>query len=414
MFGYGDNHARPFTLELKVVVEPGRPWKLMAEPPLEEQIRDAVRDMATQAEVLRAGRIYCYHCDSAECPHSVPPRPSSVFGGYSATGLPRWPELAQVMLDLKHPKVDLLYQTSGQDVAAAFMEADLLKCRQLNVFGRLSKTYDILGQVVFGFLYLKPRDEHFPEPQRVAFTLQAVETRRLDGSPRLELNVLGRLWDGTSAIDAMRGPYQMRILQLITDARRRIQQMNPRGKRGKSTSARLKADIPARAMHILREMARSLERIGRQTGRRTAHAEERRDGNRPTSKAWEDAASASMDHILWDVHRHTVVVLGSRNRVHVFSPEGRHVTSLLLEGEAIRSRLRRERWRPLLGETLEQFSAAVGRRDDKTPRHPSDTPASEHGNPQRHCLPDEASPKTGNPKFETDANDQNRNDSNHT
>lgn len=369
MFGYGDNHARAFTLELKVIVEPASLWRVRAEPPLDEQIREAVRDMAIRAEVFRTGRVYCYHCESAECPHSVPPRPSSVFGGYSATGFPRWPELAQVMLDLRHPNVDLLYRANGQDLVAAYVDAEALKCHQLDVFGRSSKTYDILGQVVFGFLQMKPRDENLPEPERVGFTVQAVETRRLDGSPRLELNVLGRLWDGTQAIDAFGGPYHLRILNVIMDARRRIRQMGPTNKRiAKPLSARLKPDIPVRTAHILREMSRSLERIGRQTGRRTVHAEERRDANRPTSKAWEDAASAPLDHILWDVHRHTVVVVGPRNRVHIFSPEGRHVTSLLLEGEAIRSRLRRRRWRPMSSDPLEQFSAAVGRSDEEPAR----------------------------------------------
>ncbi len=119
-----------------------------------------------------------------------------------------------------------------------------------------------------------------------------------------------------------------------------------------------------RVTRILKELARILERIVRKTERRTAHAEERRVSNRPTSKAWEDSATASDENILWDNHRHTVVVVGPRNRVHVFSPEGRHVTSLMMEGEAIKSRLRRRRWRPLTGDPLERISASVGRNSE--------------------------------------------------
>jgi hypothetical protein len=362
MFGFRDNHARPFTLDLKVLIEPGQTWQMGAEPSVEEQIRNAVCDMATQADVFCSGRVYCHRCDSTECPHSVPPRPSSVFGGYTSTGLPIWPELTQVLLDLRHPKVDQLYQSSGGDLLAAYMEAEVLKGRQLNVFGRQSKTYDVLGQVVFGFLRLTPPGVEAHEQERVAFTLQAVESRNLNGSPRLELNILGEFWDGTPAIDSLTSPYQLRILKAISGARQRIQNMAPRpGVNPERRSTRLRSDVPTRVTRILKELARVLERIVRKTERRTAHAEERRVSNRPTSKAWEDSATASDENILWDNHRHTVVVVGPRNRVHVFSLEGRHVTSLTIEGEAIKSRLRRRRWRLLIGDPLERFSAAVGR-----------------------------------------------------
>jgi hypothetical protein len=365
MFGFRAEQTRPFSLNLKVVIEPGSPWRVKADPPLTEQIREAVREMATEADIYKPGRVYCYHCESSECAHSAPPRPGSVFGGYSATGLPRWPEFVQMLLELKHPKVDLLYENPGRDVAAAFVEADFLKDRQLNVFGRLSKTYDILGQVFFGFLHLRPAG-NAKEAERVAFTLQAVETRRLDGTQRLELNVLGRLWDESAAIDAFKSPYEFRVSKVFSDTRRRIHQLAGKGanKRGNS-SADSEAERCAAVERILRRTAHSLEQIGRQTHRRTAHAEERRVDNRPTSKAWEDAAGAAADHIYWDVHRHTVVVLGPRNRIHIFNPEGRHVTSLLLEAEAVRGRLRRGRWRPLADEALEQFSATVGRREEK-------------------------------------------------
>lgn len=381
MFGYRDNHARSFTLDLRVVIEPGQPWRLGAEPSVEEQIRNAVRDMATQADVFCSGRVYCHRCESTDCPHSAPPRPSSVFGGYTVTGLPLWPELTQVLLDLKHPKVDLLYQSPGRDLVAAYLEAEVLKGHQLNEFGRQSKTYDVLGQVVFGFLRLTPPGEEAQMPERVAFTVQAVESRNLDGSPRLELNILGRFWDGAPFVDALISPYHLRILRIIANARQRIQNMAPKTETHvKRSPARLRSDVPMRVAKILKEMARAFERIGRKTERRTAHAEQRRVDNRPTSKALEDSASAHDDNILWDNHRHTVVVVGQRNRVHVFSPEGRHVTSLMLEGEAIRNRLRRRRWRQLTGDPLERFSAAVGRNIDKpTPALNPDT-----GEPKAH------------------------------
>jgi hypothetical protein len=111
---------------------------------------------------------------------------------------------------------------------------------------------------------------------------------------------------------------------------------------------------------ILQGLARKLEKLGRQRGRRTAHAEGHRIKNRPTSKAWEDAFGAAEESVLWDKHERTFVVLGPRNRVHVFSRQGRHVTSLVLASEAVRSRKRRKRWAPLTDDQREQFGSAIG------------------------------------------------------
>jgi hypothetical protein len=366
MFGGREDSLRPFRLDLSVSIDPTKPWRLTADPTVEEQIRSAIREMAARAEAFRPGRVYCYRCDSAECPHSTSPGPTSVFGGYASTGLPRWPEFTQVLLDMRHPEMDLLFDPQGQGLVAGCMDAEVIKGPQLNVFGRQSKAYDILGQVVFGFLRISHANGDSWEVDRIAFTIQAVESRRLDGSARVELNVIGRLWDGSPAIDALSGPHQLRVLQTIVDAQRRINQLGSTSRAGGRRHHGLGTDVPLGAMRILKEMAGTIERLGRQKARRTIHAEERRVDHRPTSKAREDASSVSDDQLLWDEQRGTVVVVGPRNRVHVFSPSGRHVTSLLLEADAIRSRLRRRRWRQLQGDPLMQFRNALGRPDRRS------------------------------------------------
>ena len=360
MVGAHPDRARPFGMDLRVSIEPGEPWRLQADPSIEEQIRAAVREMATQAEAFRGGSVYCYRCDSPDCPHSHPPRPTNVFGGYSSTGLPVWPEFSQILLERKHPSVDLLYDPSQTDLVAMYIDPEMLKQRQLNVFGRQSKTYDILGQVVFGFLKMRIPGENRSEPERVACTLQAVESRRLDGSPRLELNVLARLSDGSPALDAIKGPYQTRVSDVISSARHRISSLRPPSKghaeKRRASSLPYTASLVA---DILQGLARKLEKVGRQRGRRTTHAEGHRTKNRPTSKAWEDAFGAAEESVLWDNHERTFVVLGPRNRVHVFSRQGRHVTSLVLVSEAVRSRKRRKRWTPLTDDQREQFGSAI-------------------------------------------------------
>ena len=199
-------------------------------------------------------------------------------------------------------------------------------------------------------------------PERVAFTLQAVESRRLNGSPRLELNVIGRVSDQSIALDALAGPHQMRILNIIVSARRRVSSLGPsrQSRKGRAPS-RLCQEVPTKITELMQDLARSLEKAGRQRGKRTAHAEGRRIDNRPISKAQEDALAAPDDFILWDGSQRTVVVIGPRNRIHIFNPEGRHITSFILGADAIQSRVQRKRWLKLRGDKLERFNHAAGR-----------------------------------------------------
>jgi hypothetical protein len=147
---------------------------------------------------------------------------------------------------------------------------------------------------------------------------------------------------------------------VISSARHRISSLRPpSGGHAEKRRASSLPDTASLVADILQGLARKLEKVGRQRGRRTAHAEEHRIKNRPTSKAWQDAFGAAEGSVLWDKHERTFVVLGPRNRVHVFSRQGRHVTSLLLASEAVRSRKRRKRWVPLTDDQREQFGSAI-------------------------------------------------------
>jgi hypothetical protein len=52
-------------------------------------------------------------------------------------------------------------------------------------------------------------------------------------------------------------------------------------------------------------------------------------------------------------------VLGAHHRVHVFSTAGKHVTTLLIDGEGVRKRRSRERWEPLPPQAASEFRAAL-------------------------------------------------------
>jgi hypothetical protein len=359
------------SLDLRFTAIPGRVWRVEAVPPPEEQIRRAVREAVARRDVFRAGRIWCYRCESADCAHSLPPAPDRVFGGYGATGLPSWPRLPELLLQRRHPGVAALFGPASRAIAADFVSGADLTENQLEAFGRGSSTYAVLGQAVFGFLSLRPAADADAEAVRTAFTLQAVETRSARGTPRLDLNVVALTPDGSPAADALADPSHQRVMNIVSVARRRLRHLvaAPAGPRG--AAARCAPALAGRAEAILRDAVRGLERLTRQAERRTRHAEGRGLERRPTAKAREDALAAQPESLLRDGRRGTVVVLGPGQRVHVFSAEGRHVTSLAMDADAVRRRRRLERWEPLDAAARAAFRAALEGRAGGDPYSPS-------------------------------------------
>jgi len=341
----------PFTVVLSLTVVPGTRWRVEADPPLAVQLGRAVREAAARRAALRPGRVWCYRCESAACAHAAPPAPDRVFGGWTATGLPRWPLLSELLLEMRSPEVAALFRERGRGTAAAFVAPEALTGSQLEAFGRGSKTYAVLGQTVAGLFPLRPAEDG-GEAVPTAITLQAVETRDARGRPRLDLNVLGELPGGEPALESFAGPLLLRVLNVVSVTRRRLRHLGPGPAGASADPARA-----ARAGSILREAARALARLDRQGAGRTRHAAERTLERRPTAKAREDALAAGPEALLRDGRRGTIVVLGPAQRVHVFAPDGRLVTSLALDAEAVRRRMRRERW-----ERLEAAEAAAFRR----------------------------------------------------
>ncbi len=357
--GGHEKAEREILIRIHAVIRPDSDWKIEASPSVGRQVENAVREATAKEKVFRPGHVYCYRCDSSHCEHSGPPAPERVFGGYSQTGVPQWPELAQILIEQRHAGVEGIYRQTGRSLAAAFIDAESLKHRQLGIFGKGSKTYDILGQVVFGFLRFPPPKGEAREGDRTAFTLQAVEVRDRSGRPRVVLNVIGKLSDGSEAMEALMGPHHLRVLDVIVTARRLTGKLRPALVVGARTAYGDERKLVASASSILRKTTRSLDRLGRQSQRRTLHAEKRRVEKRPTSKALEDAAGAQDESLYQDDREGTIIVLGSRSRTHVFSPEGRHITSLNLKKEEVESRKRRQRWRPLDAEGRRLFRKSL-------------------------------------------------------
>lgn len=308
-----------------------------------EQARLALAD----AQPLRAGHVYCFHCRSAACEHAHPPGSEQVFAGYQNTGLPRWQELPAFLLASDDTRLEDLYADPPL-VLARVVSRPRLIADQLEAFGRNSLTYRIIGQLVAGF---------FPAAgQRCALTVQVVEDPhhvlavQVLAPPVLLVALaeaqdhhaarLARAYEALRqcrhALDALAGPWQA--------ARDRQQRMV----------------VQDQLFGRLRDLSVALERTGRQARRRTAHAELRAGQDRPVAKAQEDVAGATPADFYLDRKTQSIVVTGPRGRTHVFTAEGRHLTSLALPGDLLERRKLRRRYALLEPAAARAFQVRVG------------------------------------------------------
>lgn len=333
-------------LVVRVRARPSEKWAISFDPPLPEQLLEQLADASAARAAFVKGAMYCYRCERTDCEHARPPTPRAVFAGYDAAGRPTWEELPQSLLRLKHPRVDSLFARPPAVLAGVYYGREL-RGEQLSVFGRASKTYVVLGQVVAGYFDAPPRPEAPADTvERLAITFQIVESRGPHGEFQLRLNALGAMPDG-SALDLWLGGDAPRALEL---ARLRAQrevaalEFSARAARERGDTEKAR-EILRGVPGVLRRLADALERGGRQSLRRTRHAEQRREEQRPVQKAMEDALSARDDAIFFDLKAETFVVAGPKGRTHAFTAEGRHVTSFVMRPGAAEFRVQTGRWR---------------------------------------------------------------------
>ncbi|MBM4155224.1 MAG: hypothetical protein FJ221_09390 [Lentisphaerae bacterium] len=343
---------------LRLRAKPSEGWALSFEPPLGRQVLTQIEGLHALLGVYRDGALYCFKCGSTTCDHAAPPGPLSVFAGYDPMGLPEWRDFAQTLIERRDERVGSLFERSARVVAAVQAGRDL-RARQLATFGRSTTTYSILGQVTAGYFLSGPAAD---PSSRFALTFQAVETRGAGGAREVRLNMLGgpaggpeRL-EGWLASDAGAGVARARdaarraiaLVELIVD--------EGTGGAGADVLHRAFSRVPA----ILRRLAESIERGGRQTGRRTRHVEQRRvEDRRPVPKAMDDLAAARDDAIYRDEKEDTLVVCGPQGRAHVFNLAGRHVTSFVLAPDGAAFRVRTARWSPADAAAIHALRTAI-------------------------------------------------------
>jgi hypothetical protein len=343
-------------LDLRVALR-GGPEDAAAGEELLQRLVNEVDELLRAGSAFQPGRLYCHFCESAACEHARPPDARSVFAGYLATGRPWWQDFASFLLDLKDPRIESLYETPPA-VVAVVRRGESLKAEQLPFFGRSSTVYNVLGQVAAGVL---PARGAGGRPEGAAATFQVVESRDSSGGMTLGLNVIGLLPDGGDLERQLPFEPWGALWHAVLGARRRLEEaarlQNARRRRGEAD-----ADLEPLLGGLLNHLAREIEKLQRQRGRRTRHFEERRrSGERPTQKARDDARAARADEVLMDTGEGNFVVLGQRGRIHIYSPEGRQVTSLRFFRPEVEKRLRQGRWRPATREEAARLFAALGK-----------------------------------------------------
>ena len=344
---------------LRLKAKPADDWTLRFEPSLGEQLDVQLRDAQAQWNVYRPGHVYCFRCDSSECEHSIPSSPLAVFTGYAPNGTAEWSEFAQTLIVAKDDRVDQLF-AGRTGVVARLQFGHDLRDRQLSSFGRSSRTYAILGQVTTGYFPLPTNP-----PQKLAITFQIVEVRGETGERRIRLNAVAAA-PATGLSDLLGSGWQPGVYRARETAVAALEAIERRasaaGASGNSDAAReAMKQVPV----VLRRLAESLDRSARQDSRRTRHVEERRIQQRPVHKALDDVRDSTPDKWFYDEKAGTAVVCGPQGRAHVFSLNGRHVTSFTLRPETIEFRLRTHRWRTMTAAEMGEFKRKI---DESVPK----------------------------------------------
>lgn len=313
-----------------------------------EQLRQAVEQAIEASAALQPGRVLDLRNGEAG---AAPPDGRHIFTGYEANGAPRFTPFHQWLLDIQHPDQEQIYRQPPGLVTVLLDEEDLYG-EVLPAFKPKRPAVTVRGQLVGGWFQVPHRNG---APGYIALTFQALEVHGRKGHFALE--ILGRGPDGEPLEEAVarlgEAPWRSAAAwgQKALDSIR-FQKVKPQS-RGE------------RIQGILGGVARRLHQVRRGKDRRTGHAEKRhRAGRRPTRMAVADLEKADHRSVYFDRRHDTLVVLGERGRAHVWSPEGKLVTSIRYTPESIERKRRAEIWRPSTKDEADGLKSAVQSRGD--------------------------------------------------
>ncbi len=309
-------------------------------------------------QVFRPGRVWCLRCGSSECEHSAPGSSLEVFAGYGPSGLPRFVELGQRMVEVRHPEVDRLYGHRPALLTHVALGADLEK-NLLPAFRDEVGDYRLHGQVVAG---IYPARDEGGVPHPLALSFQVVSTGAggqggRGGRRRYGLNPVG-VAPGGEPLEVLHDRIgEIPWAEAASWAQRTLGQIEEWAARKPKGGPKA---VQRRLEGLLGGLARRLEKGRRSQDRKTRHGRKRHDDpERPTRMALSDLAVARDEQILRDTRRDTLVVLGEKGRAHVFSPRGKLVTSIRYSPASIEKKRSLGLWKPADGERVEALRKQV-------------------------------------------------------
>ncbi|MDA8018216.1 MAG: hypothetical protein MPN21_12285 [Thermoanaerobaculia bacterium] len=358
---------------------------------LRAEARQEIAALLLERTAFRPGHVISLRQGSSVGEDTAPPDARYVFAGWSPSGVPRFLDFAQLLLERQHEEQHRLYQ-KPPGLLTFYQDREDLRRELLPAFASSEPTLDggetaaavgaieIHGQTVAGWFRVPRTDGN---EAVLALTLQAVSV----GVPgrtarRYDLNVLGTGPDGeplSEVVARLEGAppwkaatdWAQKALRSLGHGRgenqRRSRRKNSDRKKGdpKKVDGGRREGIETkneeRIRGILGGLARRLEQRHRARRRRTVHAQERHDsGDRPTRMALRDLARAGVDEVFVDQRRDTMVVVGERGRAHVFNGLGKLVTSIRYTPESIERKRRQDIWRPASPNEVQRLRKTVG------------------------------------------------------
>jgi len=361
-------------LQLRVPIDGGNDIRHAAGTAV-EQILQRVRAVREHERALVPGAVYSYFAGSSSADGCRPTEPRQVFDGYSSTGKPQFADFVTLAIERKDPNIDRLL--AGEDlILTRVTMGRVLRTQQLVEFGGNSPVFKILGQVDAGLFKV------LGAAGKCAFSFQLLRGHTLEGRVRLRLHVV-------SAVDPM-DLADPALMQILSRFQRRLdaEALRLQGQTQQQAAQQGEVDEESFVLPLLQDLARQLQSRTRNAARRTQHGLERSEASqRPTSRAYPDAGEASDAAILWDTEQNTVVVLGGKGRVHVFSPHGKHITSVTMTGSAVERRRQLGRWRLAEPEERGEFRIHIKRLIAAGQDQPADAPEDDLGEAAQGNLP---------------------------
>lgn len=320
----GSNDAVELTLEVPL----RRGAAHAAAEALLTRLRDDLEKRVLDAGLVVPGRIWNFATESFDSDWSRPEDPRHVLVGYGLEGRPRWADLVTLAIERKHEAVEQLL--AGREGAVSFVErGDAVTEGVQPAFDPASIPFRIVGQLVSGLF------ESAEAGRRVALTIQVLANKTENNGERLFCHPI-------CAIDMADLP-DPSIRKILKNFESRLNELAKQldGKRAAGETV----DVQDEVLPLLRDLARRLSQDAKTRSRKTEHARDRGDEGRPTTLAFPEARSARDHHLYMDNEEQTVVVVGKKGRIHVFSPDGRHVTSVVMPPVNVRQRVKAGRWR---------------------------------------------------------------------